>query len=53
MVPLELSVIDATIWSITLESSVTIPEASFRLIYDISSAEAVFLVMCDPPMNEL
>jgi hypothetical protein len=29
MMPLELSVSDATIWSITLESSITILEASF------------------------
>ncbi len=36
--PLELSVSDTTIWSITLESSVTILETSFSLIYDVYSA---------------
>ncbi len=33
MTPLESSVSDATIWSITLELSITILEASFTLIY--------------------
>jgi len=37
MTPLELSVSDATIWSVTLESSITILEASFTLIYDVYS----------------
>jgi hypothetical protein len=35
MMPLESSVSDATIWSITLESSVMIREASFILINDV------------------
>ncbi len=34
MTPLELSVSGATVWSITLESSITITEASFTLIND-------------------
>ncbi len=33
--PLESLVSDATIWSITQEASITILEASFRLIYDV------------------
>ncbi len=33
--PLELLVRDATIWSITLEASITILEASFKLIYGV------------------
>jgi hypothetical protein len=33
--PLALSVNDATIWSITLELSITILEALFTLIYDV------------------
>ncbi len=35
MIPLESPVSDATIWSITLDSSITILEASFALIYDV------------------
>jgi hypothetical protein len=37
MTPLELSVSDATIWSITVELSVTILESSFSVIYDVYS----------------
>jgi hypothetical protein len=37
MSPLELSVSDATIWSVTLESSITILEASFTLFYFVYS----------------
>jgi hypothetical protein len=37
MMPPELLVNDATIWSITLESSIAILEASFTLIYDAYS----------------
>jgi hypothetical protein len=37
MTPLELSVIDATICSNSLWSSITILEASFTLIYDVYS----------------
>jgi hypothetical protein len=37
MTPLESSVSDVTIWSATLESSVTILEASFTLIYEVYS----------------
>jgi hypothetical protein len=33
--PLESSASDTTIWSIALESSITILEASFTLIYDV------------------
>jgi hypothetical protein len=33
MTPIELSVSDATIWSVTLESSITILEVPFTLIY--------------------
>ncbi len=36
--PLELSVSDATIWSVTLESTITIIEASFSLTYDVSTS---------------
>jgi hypothetical protein len=32
--PLESSVGDTTLWSVTLESSISIMEASFTLIYD-------------------
>ncbi len=35
MTPPELSVSDATIWSITLESSITTLEGLFVLIYDV------------------
>jgi len=35
MMPPESSVSDATIWSVTLELSITILEASFTLIYDV------------------
>ncbi len=51
--PLESSVSDTTFLSVTLESSITILEASFTLTYDVYSTEAVFLVVCDPSMNEL
>jgi hypothetical protein len=37
MMPLELSVSNANIWSITLELSITILEVSFTLIYDVYS----------------
>jgi hypothetical protein len=37
MTPLELSASDATIWSITLELSSTVLEASFTLIYNVYS----------------
>jgi len=36
--PLESSVSDPTIWSITLELSFTILEAPFKPIYDVYSA---------------
>jgi hypothetical protein len=35
MTPLELSESDATIWSVTLELSITILEASFAQIYEV------------------
>ncbi len=35
--PLESSLSDATIWSVTLELSITILEASFTLIYNVYS----------------
>jgi hypothetical protein len=35
MMHLEFSVSDATIWSVTLESSITILELSFTLIYNV------------------
>jgi hypothetical protein len=35
MMPLDLLVSDATIWSATLESSIMILEVSFTLIYDV------------------
>ncbi len=38
MMPPELPMSDATIWSITLGSSIMILEASFTLIDDVSSA---------------
>jgi hypothetical protein len=37
MMPLELFVSDATIWSATQDSSIMILEASFTLIYDVHS----------------
>jgi hypothetical protein len=40
MTPLEPSVSDATIWSITLESSIMILEVSFTLMYDVYIALA-------------
>jgi hypothetical protein len=42
MTPLESSVSEATIWSATLESSITILEASFTLIYDVYSADVTY-----------
>ncbi len=89
MMLLESSVSDDTIWSITLELSFTVIEASFTLTYDVKStgityddhqlmiivcllyrqlninfharkssvtlapAEAIFLVLCNPSVNEL
>jgi hypothetical protein len=44
---------EATIWSVTLESSIAILEKSFTLIYEVDSTEAILLVVCDPSMNEL
>ncbi len=35
--PLESSISDGTFWSITLESSITILDVSFTLIYDVYS----------------
>jgi hypothetical protein len=37
MTPLKSSVIDAAIWSFTLESSIMIPEASFTHVYVVYS----------------
>jgi len=37
MTPLESSVSDATIWSIILELSIIILDASFTLVYDVYS----------------
>jgi hypothetical protein len=42
MTHLELSVSDGTIWSITLESSIAILEASFKLIYDAHSTSITY-----------
>jgi hypothetical protein len=42
MMTLELSMSDATIWSITLEPSITILEVSFTLIYDAYSTEITY-----------
>jgi len=41
MMPLEYSVSDATIWSITMEVSITILEASFTLIFDVHSIDVI------------
>ena len=38
MTPLESSVSDATIWSATLDTSITFLDASFTLIYEVYSA---------------
>jgi hypothetical protein len=35
--PIDVSVSDSTIWSVTLELSITTLEASFTLIYDVYS----------------
>ncbi len=42
MMPLEFSVSDATIWSVTLKSSITNLELSFTLIYDVYSTGVTF-----------
>jgi hypothetical protein len=42
MMRLESSVSDATIWNIALESSITILEASFSLIYDVYSTGVAY-----------
>ncbi len=39
MTPLELSVSDATFWSVTLELSITILETSFTLIYVVNESK--------------
>ncbi len=42
MTPLELSVSDATVWSVTLELSIMILEVSFLLIYDVYSTGVTY-----------
>ncbi len=42
MAPLELSVSDATIWSVTLEVSIRILVASFTLIFDVNSTGVTY-----------
>ncbi len=42
MTPLGSSVSDATIWSITVESSIVILEASFTLSYDVYSTDVTY-----------
>jgi len=42
MTPLESSVSDATIWSITLELSIMIQEAPFAIIYDVYSIGIIY-----------
>ncbi len=42
MTPLEPSISDATIWSVTLESSVTILKGSIALIYDVNSTGVTY-----------
>ncbi len=37
MMPLESSMSDDAVWSITLEASITILEAAFTIIYDVFS----------------
>jgi hypothetical protein len=52
MTPLELSVRDATIWSVTLESSIMILKEIFSLIYDVYSTGITYenhrltIIMC-------
>ena len=43
MMPLELSVSDSTIWSVTLELPIKILEASFSLYFDVYSTD----ITCD------
>jgi hypothetical protein len=42
MMPLESSVSDSRIWSVTVEWSITILEASFTLIHDVYSAGVTY-----------
>jgi hypothetical protein len=42
MMPLELPMSDATIWSTTLESSIKLQEVSFTLIYDVYNADITY-----------
>ncbi len=42
MMPLELSVSDATIMSIAVESSIMFLEASFTIIYDVYSTGVTY-----------
>ena len=42
MMPLQSSVSDATIWTVALESSVMVLEASFTLIYDVDSTDVTY-----------
>ncbi len=45
MMPPESSVSDAKIWSVTLESSITILEALFTLIYDFIVQPSLSIIM--------
>jgi hypothetical protein len=40
--PLESSVSDATVWSMTIDLSITILEALFTLIYDVYRADITY-----------
>jgi hypothetical protein len=42
MTPLELSVKDTTIWSVTLQLSIKILDTSFTLIYDVYSTGVTY-----------
>jgi hypothetical protein len=45
MMPPESLVSDATIWSVTLESSIMILEASFALIYEVYNTFVTYGLM--------
>jgi hypothetical protein len=42
MTPLESSVSDGTIWSVTIKLSITILEASFTIVYDVYSISVTY-----------
>jgi len=53
MTPLESSEVTVQVVVSLMIVILTTPEVSFTLLENIYSTEAVFLVVCDPSVNEL